>query len=179
MKNNFGTYLPQDINLYGPSRGIILGRIKSWCHYNKKKKQHLHDGEYWSGHITQQEFVEQTGLDIQTIKRGLKWLLDNGIIEKGNFNKLGFDRTGWYRPTYQNDTMVVSKCTNVRYQNDTMESIRLVPTIPDSPFKSIDSPLHDSPYKSFEYISTFKFDLLNEEERNQYLKNKFNHEKQL
>jgi hypothetical protein len=75
--------------------------------------------------------------------------------------------------------MVVSKCTNVRYQNDTMESIRLVPTIPDSPFKSIDSPLHDSPYKSFEYISTFKFDLLNEEERNQYLKNKFNHEKQL
>lgn len=33
--------------------------------------------------------------------------------------------------------------------------------------------------KSFEYISTFKFDLLSEEERNQYLINKFNHEKQL
>jgi hypothetical protein len=140
MGNKFEVYSSLDIKQYGPSKGIILGLIRKWCKINQKAKRYYYDGAYWTGHITQEEMSNQTGLDIQTTKRSLKWLIDNEIIAKGNYNKHKYDKTGWYYPLVQIDTIVVLKSTNAKYQNDTMDSIEMIQTIPINPLLNTINP---------------------------------------
>lgn len=102
MKKNkekqFTMVYVDDVKQYGLIRATILGKIKGWCDTNKKNKRYEYEGFSWSGHITLNEMVELTGLPLETIKKNLKWLIDNNVIIKGNYNSNKYDRTGWYRP---------------------------------------------------------------------------------
>lgn len=90
------TYYPEDVLKYGPVDAMILGVIKFWILYHYKKKDYFYNGHYWTGHLSAEDISEQTGLPVKTIYRHLNKLVKNGVIIKGNFNKLGMDRTGWY-----------------------------------------------------------------------------------
>ena len=179
---NFGIYSPKHVKQYGAARAIILGCIVKWCNHNEKINNHLYDGYYWSGHITQEEFAEQTGLDIQAVQRALKWLLDCKVIEKSRYNKVGYDRTGWYRPTghfvpkptYQNDRKVPIKMIPTTYQNDSMEHIKMIGTIPVNPFKSIKNPPTNPILGEIDFIELNKeqVDALTPDQRVEYFYNK-------
>lgn len=96
-EQTFTKVYTNDVEKYGSIRAIILGLIKSWCSTNEKSKRHFHEDFYWSGYIKEQTIAEQTGLPYSTVRKNLKWLIDNNIVVKGNFNKRKNDKTGWYR----------------------------------------------------------------------------------
>lgn len=142
-----------DVKQYGLIRATILGKIKGWCDTNRKGKRYHYDGFYWSGHITLNEMVEQTGLPLETIKKNLKWLIENNVVIKGNYNKIKIDRTGWYRhnPTVLLDP-IQSSCeehTIVPVRNNgtvllgTMDNTceeQTIPTIPTTNPSNIQKP---------------------------------------
>ena len=135
-KNHFEIYLPEDVKQYGPSRAIVLGLIRNWCRTNAKHKQYFFDDYYWSGHITQEQFVEQTGLQLKTVQRALKWLIDSKVIEKGRYNKASYDRTGWYRPTGHFVPKVVDKLIPTTGQIVHIDMDKMSLTIPVTPYNS-------------------------------------------
>lgn len=89
--------LGKDIGVYGIHEAVILGYIRGWCDYNKKKDIKQLDGNYWSGHMTLNDISDKTHIPLVTVRRKIKQLIGKGIIVKGNFNKTTYDRTGWYR----------------------------------------------------------------------------------
>jgi hypothetical protein len=95
---NFVISYVDDVKKYGATKALIIGLVKGWCKTNKNKKGYVHDGFSWSGHISIEELSENTGLKLDTAATNLKWLVDNGVLIKGNYNKVRYDRTGWYRP---------------------------------------------------------------------------------
>jgi len=92
-----------DIIKYGESAAKILGLIENWCNYHKEKGMSQCDGNYWSGFLSRTDFMEQTLLSESTVKRTLKYLINNHIIQRGNFNKRSYDATGWYRRLDQDE----------------------------------------------------------------------------
>ena len=75
----------------------VLGCIIGWTNVNKKAGKKQIDGNYWSGYLSVSDISKYTGIIERTVRRKLTFLIDNGIIEKGNFNKKSYDHTGWYR----------------------------------------------------------------------------------
>jgi hypothetical protein len=85
------------VRKYNASVALVLCKIEDWCDSHKKKKNKQIDGNYWSGYLSIPAISEQTGLNERTVRRNLKFLIDNNIIQKGNFNQKSYDKTGWYR----------------------------------------------------------------------------------
>ena len=175
---NYGIYSPEHVKEYGASCAIILGCIIKWCNYNTKNDNHLYDGYYWSGHITHKEFAEQTGLELKTVQRSLKWLLDCKVIANGRFNKLSFDKTGWYRPTGHFVPMEQDNLSSTTVQNVHTDIDKMSVTIPVNPFKSIENPSINPILGEIEFIELNKeqIDALTTEQRVEYFykKNEYN-----
>jgi len=98
-KNEFYVVSVEDTIKHGIVSAAIIGRIRHWCEYNKKRKTKncYHNECWWSGFMSSKEFAVQLGVPSKTIEKHISKLLKEGIIIKGVFNKKGFDRTGWYR----------------------------------------------------------------------------------
>jgi hypothetical protein len=96
-KNKYMKIYVEDTKNYGIIRASLIGVIKGWCETNKGKKGYEHNGFTWSGHMTYDDLVEQTGLPYETVKKNIIWLEDNNVIISGKFNKVKFDKTKWYR----------------------------------------------------------------------------------
>ena len=102
-------YYTSDIKKYGSlNKAIIMNQIITWVEYNTKNEKNLHDGKYWC-YNTLENWEEITGISSKTIHRCLVDLVKDGFLIKGNYNKLKYDRTGWYttgqneKPTGQNE----------------------------------------------------------------------------
>jgi len=96
-ENQYYVCTVEDTQKYGIVKAAILGRIRWWCEYNEKNNDKFREGYYWSGWMSGSDFQEQIGLPDSTIYRRLNQLIEDGIIIKANFNKRGYDKTGWYR----------------------------------------------------------------------------------
>jgi predicted transcriptional regulator len=169
-KPDYGTYKPEHVKHYGAARAIILGCIIKWCDFNKKNGNNLFDGYHWSGHITHEEFAEQTGLELKTVQRSLKWLLDCKIIVKGRYNKASYDRTGWYRPTGHYVPKPQDKLIPTTGQNVLTAMDKMSLTIPVNPFKSIKNPPINLILGEIDFIELNKeqVDALTPEQRVEY-----------
>ena len=175
---NYGIYSPEHVKEYGASCAIILGCIIKWCNHNKKNDNHLYDGYYWSGHITHKEFAEQTGLELKTVQRSLKWLLDCKVIANGRYNKLSYDKTGWYRTTGHFVPKVQDKLIPTTVQNVHIDMDKMSVTIPVNPFQSIENLPINPILGEIEFIELNKeqIDNLKPEDRVEYFykKNEYN-----
>ena len=84
---------------YGIEEAIILNNFNFWIEKNKANKRHFYDGHYWT-YNSKKAFVELFPyMSERQIDYAIKNLVDNGLIIKGNYNKVGFDRTLWYAIT--------------------------------------------------------------------------------
>ena len=84
---------------YGVNTAILLQHIRFWVKENKGKDTHTHDGKTWmyqSAADMHKHFPYWSRLKIH---RMLASMEEDGLIESGNYNKLGFDRTKWYTLT--------------------------------------------------------------------------------
>ena len=109
---------------------VILQQIHYWL----GKRLNIKDGYSWVYNSMVEWNKQFPWLAIATLKRKFKSLEDKGLLITANYNKAKFDKTKWYRidydaldemkqRLYQNDTTIVSNCTNGEYQNDTTNTI--------------------------------------------------------
>lgn len=70
-------------------------------HYWTQKSNHIHDGRHWV-YNTQDAWMAQFPWikSKTTLKRHFSHLVKLGLLIKGNYNKVGFDRTTWYAIDY-------------------------------------------------------------------------------
>lgn len=93
--------LPKLAELIGLNEAIILQQVHYWVSINKKVKNNMRDGEYWT-YNTFLEWQEQFPFwSLNTIKRTIASLEKRNLLIVGNFNKMKIDRTKWYRINYK------------------------------------------------------------------------------
>ena len=92
-KHYFDTAIAADV---GINAAILYEHIKFWIDHNKKTGKNLKEGKHWM-YNTQAELSEQFEyLSVKQVRTALAKLEAAGYIIKGNFNRSGYDRTGWY-----------------------------------------------------------------------------------
>ena len=115
------TIFPCEVKKYGIIEAVIIQQIRNWTMYNEKSQsqQHYQD-EHWWCYGSMCKWEELTGISKNTLKKKFKSLEDNNIIISGNFNKLPFDRTKWYRlnPSTHMVKSIVSNRPNGEYPSD-------------------------------------------------------------
>lgn len=80
----------------GVDCAIMYSNIDFWVEVNRRNKINEHLGRYWTFN-TVKAFVELFPFwTEQNIKTILKKLIKAGYLEKGCFNKKGYDKTNWY-----------------------------------------------------------------------------------
>lgn len=96
MQHNFDVEIAKD---YGILEAILLQNIWFWIEKNKANNTHFYDGKYWTYNSRKAFAKIFPYMSEKQIRTALEKLIDNGILEKGNYNKAGFDKTLWYSIT--------------------------------------------------------------------------------
>jgi len=100
----------------GVNSALILSHIAFWVQKNEANGKHLHDGRFWT-YSKASAFVEIFPyMTEKQVRKCLTDLLDNGYIEKGNYNKINYDRTLWYTLTEKGFAAVNYKRANATSQ---------------------------------------------------------------
>jgi hypothetical protein len=87
---------PEIAKLVGLNAAVIYQNLLFWCEKNAANGRHIHDGKAWtynSMKAFEELFPYLTGNQIRT---ALDKLETADLIESGNFNQAGYDRTKWY-----------------------------------------------------------------------------------
>lgn len=80
----------------GVERAVLIQNIQFWVDYNMNNKSNFYDGKYWVYNSAKAFQAQFPYMSKDKIQRNLKWLVDNGYLESGNYNKSAYDRTKWY-----------------------------------------------------------------------------------
>lgn len=136
--------LPQLATCIGLNESIVLQQIHYWIKQNEKNNRNFKGDHYWT-YNTFEEWAKQFPFwSMPTIKRIFKKLEDGDLLLVGYYNKKSYDRTKWYRINYKSleslyshhnikvTQCIVSKRSNGKYQNDTKDNIKMIPTIPET-----------------------------------------------
>lgn len=84
---------------YGLDEAIMLHNLAFWIRKNAVDGRHIHDNQVWT-FCSLEAFTELFPFwSVKQIRRILKSLEDGKLIQKGNYNKRGMDRTTWYAIT--------------------------------------------------------------------------------
>lgn len=96
MNHFFNIYIAKE---FGIEEAILFNNIYYWIEKNRANEKHFHNEKYWT-YSTKKAFREYFPyLTERKIGYALKNLLDNGLIEKGDFNEKSFDNTSWFAIT--------------------------------------------------------------------------------
>lgn len=103
LKVECHSYRIDDAKKYGVNEAVILNNIRFWINknkldylVNKRESIHVHNGRVWTFNsyrafsIVLPEFTEKQ------IRTAIDHLSREGILIKGNYNKLKSDATWWY-----------------------------------------------------------------------------------
>jgi hypothetical protein len=91
---------------FGLNEAIIIQKIHWWCESNedqeknKSIKLHYKDGYWWCYNTYQDWNKSFSWWAERTIYRIIDNLEKSELIVSGNYNRVGFDRTKWYRVNY-------------------------------------------------------------------------------
>jgi hypothetical protein len=87
---------PEIAKLVGANAATIYENLVHWTKKNEANGRHSYDGKTWTYNSISAFEELFSYLSKDQIRGALKKLLDAGLIEKGNYNKAGYDRTLWY-----------------------------------------------------------------------------------
>ena len=121
---------------YGIEEAILLNNFLFWIKKNSANSTHIHDGKCWTYNTNKamQELFPYLSKD--KINYAIKNLVDNGLIVKGNYNKISTDRTTWYALT--DKAYALMKEENPISQNSEMNFVKS-----RNEFRKIEKPLPD------------------------------------
>jgi hypothetical protein len=163
--------LPLLAKALGLNEAIILQQIHYWLTINEGKESNFKDGYYWTFNSSGGWRKQFPFWSKKTIERTLRKLENNGIVVTGCYNKLGFDRTKWYRLDYaklieacpldHNGQIQWIKKVQPLHQNDLMGEAthcsKMTSPIPETNTNRL-APENDIPER--EYTSVIKNELL-------------------
>ena len=78
--------------MFGPCAAALLQQVHFWCETHPNHR----DGQAWC-YNTQEQWAEQIEYSTIAVRKAVKKLTDSKVLVCGRFNKLGYDRTLWYR----------------------------------------------------------------------------------
>ena len=103
---------------YGVDEAIMIKSFQYWIRLNKANKSNFYDGHYWTYNTISalsELFPFWSEKQVRTI---LQNLLKLNILIKGNYNKLGFDRTIWYAFQNEAEFLQINKPKKANAIND-------------------------------------------------------------
>ena len=86
----------EDAQKHGVIAAIILHNLKYWIFKNKANDKHFHEGRTWTYNTVEAFTRIFPYLSVWQIRHALEKLLRAGVLLKGNYNKIRYDRTLWY-----------------------------------------------------------------------------------
>lgn len=96
MKHIFDVDIAKE---FGVNEAVILESMNYWIQKNKSNGKHFYDGEYWTYNSIKAFHEMFPYMTERQISYCLNKMVEKGLIKKGNFNKLSYDRTCWYTIT--------------------------------------------------------------------------------
>ena len=118
----------------GIEAAVLYQNIQYWCEKNRLNDQNFFEDTYWT-YNSIKAFCEMFPyMSKDMISRNLSKLEKKGYIKKGNFNKVGFDRTLWYAdllPFPKNAKCISEKCEIdfAQERNGFSENAKPIPNI--------------------------------------------------
>lgn len=84
---------------YCPDMAIWLGHIAHWTEKNLTTKNHIFDGAAWSFDTLDDLLVYFPYFSRRQLETIINNSVSEGLIQRGNYNATGYDRTSWYALT--------------------------------------------------------------------------------
>lgn len=106
MQHNFDVAIATK---YGIAEAVLLNHFQFWIEKNKANGTNYFDGNYWTYNSVKafQELFPY--LSIKQVRTALKRLIDEGILQTGNYNAKTYDRTLWYSITEKGEALLNGK----------------------------------------------------------------------
>lgn len=109
---------------HGVNEAIMYQYFSYWIAKNRANDKHFYDGYTWT-YNSQKALTELFPFwNRAKIQRIISSLENQGLLIKGNYNQLAYDRTTWYalpkfeQSVVQNQTVNCSDLNNVRFKNE-------------------------------------------------------------
>ena len=109
---------------HGVDEAIMYTYFSYWIAKNKANDKHFHDGHTWT-YNSQKALTELFPFwNRSKIQRIISSLENQGLLIKGNYNQLAYDRTTWYalpkfeRSMVQNQTVNCSDLNKTSFENE-------------------------------------------------------------
>ena len=109
---------------HGVNEAIMYQYFSYWIAKNKANDKHFYDGYTWT-YNSQKALTELFPFwNRAKIQRIISSLENQGLLIKGNYNQLSYDRTTWYalpkfeQSVVQNQTVNCSDLNNERFKNE-------------------------------------------------------------
>ena len=115
---------------YGILEAIILNHLFFWIEKNRANGTNFRDGYYWTYNSTKALSKLFPYASARKIGYAIKHLIDEGLIQTGNYNEVGFDRTLWYAFTEKGESILHS--CQIHFTNLSNGNVDFVKPIPDN-----------------------------------------------
>ena len=91
----------------GVNAAIIFENLCHWTRKNEANSKHFYDGKTWTYNSISAFVKLFPYLSSDQIRGAIKKLKKAGLIETGNYNKKGYDRTLWYSVKIPHDLVKI------------------------------------------------------------------------
>lgn len=129
---------------YGIYEAIFIHNIAYWLKKNIANRKHFYDGYVWTYNSVKafEELFEE--FSERKIRTTIDNLVEKGILKKGNYNKIAYDRTTWYTiikddilEAYKIDLSICRKCQmeTTKKSNENAENVEPIPNPSNQNFK--------------------------------------------
>jgi hypothetical protein len=81
---------------YGLEEAVIIHNFQFWLNKNYSDGINRHDGRTWTYNTTASLAKLFPYMTARAVRYAIDNLVKKGVLIKGNYNKLGYDRTVWY-----------------------------------------------------------------------------------
>lgn len=129
---------------YGIYEAIFIHNIAYWLKKNIANQKHFHDGYVWT-YNSMKAFLELfEEFSERKIRTTIENLVEKGILKKGNYNKIAYDRTTWYTiikddilEAYNIDYSICrkSQMETTKKSNENDENVEPIPNLNTKPSK--------------------------------------------
>lgn len=127
MQHSFDIEIAKE---YGLLEAILLNNIQFWIEKNIANNKNFYDGEYWTYNSTRAFNQLFPYVSQRQIQNALKHLRDEDILQVGNYNSIGYDRTLWYAFTPKGKA-IMQKCKMhyAKMLNGLCKNVKPIPNI--------------------------------------------------
>lgn len=81
---------------YGLHEAILINHFEFWIVKNIGNKRHIYDGKVWTYNSIPAFEAVFPYLSYKQIRRSLEILIQAGVLVRGNYNPITYDRTSWF-----------------------------------------------------------------------------------